>query len=110
MAEAFLKVMIDKLSSLIQEEIRLIMGVNSEMKKLSSILTTVEAVLEDAEDKQIESKPIRDWLRKLNCLAYEIDDIFDECEVMYPDSTTLRANSVATASAKSCIDTRLVGG
>ncbi|KAH6806833.1 hypothetical protein C2S51_027941 [Perilla frutescens var. frutescens] len=80
MAEAFLKVMIDKLSSLIQEEIGLIMGVDSEMKKLSSILTTVQAVLEDAEDKQIESKPIRDWLRKLNCLAYEIDDIFDECE------------------------------
>ncbi|KAL8521427.1 hypothetical protein ACS0TY_011809 [Phlomoides rotata] len=55
------------------------MGVNEEMKRLSSNLTTIQAVLEDAEEKQLESKPIRDWLRKLNDLAYEIDDVLDEC-------------------------------
>ncbi|XP_047954415.1 disease resistance protein RGA2-like [Salvia hispanica] len=49
------------------------------MKKLCSTLTTIQAVLEDAEDKQIQSKPIRDWLRKFTALAYEIDDILDEC-------------------------------
>ncbi|XP_047953775.1 putative disease resistance protein RGA1 [Salvia hispanica] len=72
MAEAFL-------SSLIKEEIVLILGVDNEMKKLCSTLTTIQAVLEDAEDKQIQSKPIRDWLQKLTTLAYEIDDILDEC-------------------------------
>ena len=55
------------------------MGVDDEMKKLCSTLTTIQAVLEDAEDKQIQSKPIRDWLQKLTALAYEIDDILDEC-------------------------------
>ncbi|XP_042050950.1 putative disease resistance protein RGA3 isoform X2 [Salvia splendens] len=79
MAEAFLKVVLDNLGSLIKEEIGLILGVDEEMQKLSSTLTTLQAVLEDAEDKQIESKPIRDWLQKLNVLAYEIDDILDEC-------------------------------
>ncbi|KAL1540406.1 hypothetical protein AAHA92_24763 [Salvia divinorum] len=79
MAEAFLKLVIDNLSSLIKEEIGLILGVNNEMEKLCSTLTTIQAVLEDAEDKQIESKPIRDWLQKLTALAYEIDDILDEC-------------------------------
>ncbi|KAG6400300.1 hypothetical protein SASPL_137126 [Salvia splendens] len=79
MAEAFLQVVLDNLSSLIKEEIGLILGVDVEMKKLGSTLTTIQAVLEDAEDKQLESRPIRDWLQKLTALAYEIDDILDEC-------------------------------
>ncbi|XP_047979571.1 disease resistance protein RGA2-like [Salvia hispanica] len=79
MAEAFLQLLLDNLSSLIKEEIGLILGVDDEMKKLCSTLTTIQAVLEDAEDKQIESKPIRNWLQKLTALAYEIDDILDEC-------------------------------
>ncbi|KAK4485086.1 hypothetical protein RD792_007694 [Penstemon davidsonii] len=55
------------------------MGVDEEMNKLSSTLTTIQAVLEDAEEKQLESKAIRNWLCKLNDLTYEIDDILDEC-------------------------------
>ncbi|KAL1547874.1 putative disease resistance protein RGA1 [Salvia divinorum] len=79
MAEAFLQVVLDNLASLIKEEIGLILGVDEEMHKLASTLTTLQAVLEDAEDKQLESRPIRDWLQKLSVLAYEIDDILDEC-------------------------------
>ncbi|KAK4489714.1 hypothetical protein RD792_000348 [Penstemon davidsonii] len=55
------------------------MGVDEEMNKLSSTLTTIQAVLEDAEEKQLEDKAIRNWLCKLNDLTYEIDDILDEC-------------------------------
>ncbi|XP_047981104.1 disease resistance protein RGA2-like isoform X1 [Salvia hispanica] len=79
MAEAFLQVLLDNLSSLLKEEIGLILGVDYEMKKLRSTLTTIQAVLEDAEDKQIKSKAIRQWLQKLTALAYEIDDILDDC-------------------------------
>ncbi|XP_042014544.1 disease resistance protein RGA2-like [Salvia splendens] len=79
MAEAFLRVLLDTLSSLIKKEIGLILGVNDEMKKLCRTFTAIQAVLEDAEDKQIESKPIRNWLEKLNAIAYEVDDILDEC-------------------------------
>ncbi|KAK6118644.1 hypothetical protein DH2020_047636 [Rehmannia glutinosa] len=79
MAEAFVGVVVENLGSLIKEEIGLIMGVDDEMNKLSSTLTTIQAVLEDAEQKQLESKPIQNWLCKLNDLVYEIDDILDEC-------------------------------
>ncbi|KAK6116767.1 hypothetical protein DH2020_049500 [Rehmannia glutinosa] len=79
MAEAFVEVVVENLGSLIKEEIGLIMGVDDEMNKLSSTLTTIQAVLEDAEQKQLESKPIQNWLCKLNDLVYEIDDILDEC-------------------------------
>ncbi|XP_047953777.1 putative disease resistance protein RGA3 [Salvia hispanica] len=79
MAEAFLQLVLDKLISLINREIGLILGVDNEMKKLCSTLTTIQAVLEDAVDKQTESKAIRNWLQKLNAIAYEVDDVLDEC-------------------------------
>ncbi|KAL7122809.1 hypothetical protein ACP275_01G067000 [Erythranthe tilingii] len=78
MAEAFLQIVLEKLSTLVEEEIGRITGVGEEMKKLSSTLTTIQAVVEDAEMKQIESKAIQNWLLKLNDLIYEIDDIMDE--------------------------------
>ncbi|KAI8530677.1 hypothetical protein RHMOL_Rhmol11G0078300 [Rhododendron molle] len=49
------------------------------MRKLSSTLSTIEAVLEDAEQKQLKDKAIQDWLRKLKGAAYEVDDILDDC-------------------------------
>ncbi|KAL9172054.1 hypothetical protein ABFS82_03G020200 [Erythranthe guttata] len=79
MAEASLNVLVGSLCSLIQAEIGLIIGVDEEMKKLSSTLTAIQAVLEDAEIKQLQSKSIHNWLVKLNDLAYDIDDILDEC-------------------------------
>ncbi|KAF7143536.1 hypothetical protein RHSIM_Rhsim05G0073000 [Rhododendron simsii] len=49
------------------------------MKKLSSTLSTIEAVLEDAERNHLEDSVVQDWLRKLKDAAYEVDDILDEC-------------------------------
>ncbi|KAK2633745.1 hypothetical protein Ddye_028537 [Dipteronia dyeriana] len=79
MADAFLQFMVRKLDSLIQKEFGLIWGVDQEMKKLSSLLSTIQAVLEDAEEKQITNKPLQNWLRKLKDAAYKVDDILDEC-------------------------------
>ncbi|KAL7122604.1 hypothetical protein ACP275_01G054700 [Erythranthe tilingii] len=79
MAEALVQIVLENLSSLIQGEIGLILGVDEEMNKLFSTLTTIQSVLEDAEMKQLESRPIQNWLLKLNDLTYEIDDILDEC-------------------------------
>ncbi|KAL8504982.1 hypothetical protein ACS0TY_016254 [Phlomoides rotata] len=79
MAETFFQVLIENLTSLIQDEIGLIMGVDAEMNKLSNNLTTLQKVLEDAEDKQFLSKSIQNWLSELNGISFEIEDILDEC-------------------------------
>ncbi|KAH6763706.1 hypothetical protein C2S51_014955 [Perilla frutescens var. frutescens] len=79
MAEALLQVLIEKLGSLIQNEIGLILGAEKEMKKLQSTLTTIQSVLEDAEVIQLRNKPIQIWLSKLNDAAFELEDILDEC-------------------------------
>ncbi|KAL8499107.1 hypothetical protein ACS0TY_022178 [Phlomoides rotata] len=83
MAEAFFKVLLENVSSLIKDEVGLIMGVDKEMKKLANTLTTIQKVLEDAEDKQFQSKAIQNWLSQLNGMAFEIEDLLDECNTEF---------------------------
>ncbi|KAI4353299.1 hypothetical protein L6164_002258 [Bauhinia variegata] len=78
MAEALLEVLLGNLNSLIQKEFGLFFGFKKEKKKLSSILTTICAVLEDAEEKQLSDRAIRDWLHKLKDAAHHLDDVLDE--------------------------------
>ncbi|XP_073138162.1 disease resistance protein RGA2-like [Henckelia pumila] len=80
MAEAaFLSILLVNLDKFVHREVGLIIGVEEEISKLSSTLTTIQTVLEDAATKKWESKAVRDWLRKVADLTYEIDDILDEC-------------------------------
>ncbi|XP_028116201.1 putative disease resistance protein RGA4 [Camellia sinensis] len=79
MAVPFLPFVLKNLNSLIQNEVGLLCGVNPEMTKLSSTLSTIQAVLEDAEQTQLQNKAIQTWLKELNDAAYEADDILDEC-------------------------------
>ncbi|KAJ8646482.1 hypothetical protein MRB53_008230 [Persea americana] len=72
------KVVFDKLVSLITEEHRLQSGVHKEMERLRSTLTTIEAVLEDAEEQQVEDKAVKHWLGEIEDAAYDADDILDE--------------------------------
>ncbi|KAF3449631.1 hypothetical protein FNV43_RR10362 [Rhamnella rubrinervis] len=84
MAEAFLNVVVENLNTLIQKELGLLWGVNKDMERLSSTLTTICAVLEDAEEKQLKEKAIKNWLEKLTDASYEVDDILDEFAMEAP--------------------------
>ncbi|KAJ8646475.1 hypothetical protein MRB53_008223 [Persea americana] len=75
---ALLQVVFDKLVSLIKEEQGMKWGVNKEMERLKSTLSTIQAVLEDAEEQQVEDKAVRNWLGKLKDAAYDADDMLDE--------------------------------
>jgi len=79
MAEAVIEVVLHNLSSLVQKELGLFLGVDRELKTLSSLLTTIKATLEDAEEKQFSNRAIKDWLHKLKDAAHVLDDILDEC-------------------------------
>ncbi|CDP19689.1 unnamed protein product [Coffea canephora] len=77
--EALLESLVKILNSpIIQEELRLLCGIETEIQKLSSLLSTTKAVIEDAEQKQFTDKAIQLWLQKLNLIAYEVDDILDD--------------------------------
>ncbi|KAK9086513.1 hypothetical protein Syun_028907 [Stephania yunnanensis] len=92
MAELVLKPVADFLISLAKTEIGLAWGVKNEVRMLSSALTTIGAVVADAELKQLNNKAIQQWLIKLNHAAYDALDVFDdlaidEPELLQPDPT-----------------------
>ncbi|XP_043714810.1 putative disease resistance protein RGA1 [Telopea speciosissima] len=79
MVDAVLRVVLQNINSLLQQEFGLVWGVDREMRRLSDILITIRDVLEDAEMKQFKDKAIKSWLKKLKDAAYDADDILDEC-------------------------------
>ncbi|PPD79767.1 hypothetical protein GOBAR_DD23289 [Gossypium barbadense] len=48
-----------------------------QLKQWQSILPDIQAVLDDAEEKQIKNEGVKKWLEDLQDLAYDVDDIFD---------------------------------
>ncbi|KAL4628363.1 hypothetical protein ACB092_05G232500 [Castanea dentata] len=47
-------------------------------RELKGNLRTVQAVLNDAEKKQVTDETVKVWLEKLNNVCYEIEDVVDE--------------------------------
>ncbi|XP_058079735.1 putative disease resistance protein RGA3 isoform X2 [Magnolia sinica] len=82
MAEAvvsgILQLVIEKLASPILEKCELFWGFHKEMENLRSRLSTIQALLEDAEEQPVKSKALQNWLGKLKDVVYDADDILDE--------------------------------
>ncbi|XP_040961089.1 putative disease resistance RPP13-like protein 1 [Gossypium hirsutum] len=51
---------------------------HQQLKQWQSILPDIQAVLDDAEEKQIKNMGVKKWLEDLQDLAYDADDILDE--------------------------------
>ncbi|XP_058078550.1 disease resistance protein RGA2-like [Magnolia sinica] len=82
MAEAFLsalvETMVENLNSLLLQQFQTARGVKKELGKLKSMLSTIYAVLRDADKQQVKSDALMDWLMKLKDVAYDADDLIDE--------------------------------
>ncbi|XVE68898.1 hypothetical protein DITRI_Ditri09bG0106400 [Diplodiscus trichospermus] len=83
MAEAFLsaslQVLFERMAS--REVMDFIMGKKLEeglLKKLKPTLMSVKAVLDDAENKQIASPNVRNWIDELKIAVYDAEDLLDE--------------------------------
>ncbi|GMP42116.1 hypothetical protein CsSME_00011960 [Camellia sinensis var. sinensis] len=76
-AGPIVKTVLGLASSLITQKYQLLQGVEGDIKKLSSKLTAIQSVLEDAEEKQLDNRPLRDWLGKLKEAAYDAHDILE---------------------------------
>ncbi|XP_028554925.1 putative disease resistance protein RGA3 isoform X1 [Dendrobium catenatum] len=51
-----------------------------DFQRIMRMLPRIEAVLEDAEEREIQDRSVKLWLSELRCLAYDIDDVIDEYE------------------------------
>ncbi|OMP08978.1 hypothetical protein COLO4_05932 [Corchorus olitorius] len=68
---------IGKLGSLALQQIALWWNLNDDLDDLKSIVSTVKAVLLDAEEKSVASHGVKDWLEKLKD-AHDADDLFND--------------------------------
>uniref|UniRef100_A0A803LU46 Uncharacterized protein n=1 Tax=Chenopodium quinoa TaxID=63459 RepID=A0A803LU46_CHEQI len=53
-------------------------GFKARLEKLNNTINTLKDVLLDAENKQADSRAVRDWLERLTAVVYAADDLFDE--------------------------------
>ncbi|KAL5701292.1 hypothetical protein ACHQM5_026642 [Ranunculus cassubicifolius] len=100
----FLGVLFDNLSSLIQKQVGLLWGLDKEMTKLSSTLSTIRDVLEDAEEKQLTNKAIVNWLMKIKDASYDADDILDEWATQVIQLQSRRRHKQVCHSLLSCFN------
>ncbi|PRQ20591.1 putative leucine-rich repeat domain, L domain-containing protein [Rosa chinensis] len=82
MAEALISVLLEQLASVVFEHtkqaVTLVLNAEEDVHSFSSNLKAIQAVLEDAEKKQVMEARVRDWLQKLKDVSYEMDDVLDE--------------------------------
>lgn len=83
MTDVFISQLIEQLTLLmkqqIEKEYKLVVGVSKEVRKLKSTLQSVQAVLVDAEKRQVkEAETVKVWLGNLKNISYDMDDVLSE--------------------------------
>ncbi|XP_030923809.1 putative disease resistance protein RGA3 [Quercus lobata] len=78
MAETVISVVLGKLIPVATEQISLVWGFEEQLKELQDSLTTIQAVLADAERRQVKEEFVKLWMRRLKDVAYDVDDVLDE--------------------------------
>jgi Leucine-rich repeat (LRR) protein len=80
LASGIAQKILEKLGSLVHEELRLVLVIKSELTELEGTVTTIKAVLLDAEEKQASNLALSIWLRQLKDILYDAEDVLDEVE------------------------------
>ncbi|KAH9668881.1 hypothetical protein KPL70_021557 [Citrus sinensis] len=82
MVDAIVSPLLEQLISISYEEakqqVRLVAGVGKQVKKLTSNLRAIQAVLNDAEQRQVKEESVRLWLDQLKEASYDMEDVLDE--------------------------------
>ena len=82
MAESLVSALLEQFASIVawevEQEIRLVVGVDKEVQKLERNLQTIKAVLDDAEKRQLKEEAVKLWLKNLKDASYEMDNVLDE--------------------------------
>ncbi|KAL4614440.1 hypothetical protein ACB092_07G055200 [Castanea dentata] len=82
MADAILygvvRKIIESLGSSTLQQVGSIWGFKDDLEKMSNTVSTIQAVLEDAEDQQVQNRQVRDWLMKLRETVFDADDLLSE--------------------------------
>ncbi|XP_034679347.1 putative disease resistance protein RGA4 isoform X2 [Vitis riparia] len=69
---------LSSLGSSVVQKIGSMYGVRRELTKLEETLGTLKAVLLDAEDHLEKSHAVKDWVKRLKGVVYDVDDLLDD--------------------------------
>ncbi|GFQ00716.1 putative disease resistance protein rga3 [Phtheirospermum japonicum] len=75
---ATIQVLLENLLTLSKEQIGLLRNFKKDLEKLQKTFSKVKAFLDDAEKKQVTDGAVKIWLRELEALAFEADNVFDD--------------------------------
>ncbi|KAM5578453.1 putative disease resistance protein RGA4 [Rosa sericea] len=82
MAEALVSFLVQQLGSFtfqhVEQHVKLVVNVKKEVATLTLNLEAIQAVLADAERRQVKETNVRRWLNNLKEVSYKIDDVVDE--------------------------------
>ncbi|KAL0431314.1 UNVERIFIED_CONTAM: putative disease resistance protein RGA3 [Sesamum radiatum] len=76
--DSAVQVLVEKLIAIASEEIGLIFGVKKELASLKDSLTRIQAFLNDASKRQVAEEAAKSWLKDLESIAYEAENLLDE--------------------------------
>ncbi|PWA65467.1 NBS-LRR resistance-like protein [Artemisia annua] len=77
-ASSLIEIIFQKLANEAFKQVARAQGIQSELKKLTRTLSQIQALLNDASQKEITDEAVQQWLNDLRHLAYEIDDVLDD--------------------------------
>ncbi|KAL2530419.1 putative disease resistance protein RDL5 [Forsythia ovata] len=69
---------LEKLLAIAAEEFNLVRGFKQDLDNLTDSLRSIKAVLKDADRHQVNDETVKLWLKKLEDVAYDADDVLDE--------------------------------
>ncbi|KAK4564549.1 hypothetical protein RGQ29_006573 [Quercus rubra] len=69
---------IETLGSSTLKQIGSIWGVKDDLRKMKNTISTIQAVLQDAEEQQDKNHQVKDWLMKLRDAVFDADDLLSE--------------------------------
>ncbi|XP_022721419.1 putative disease resistance protein RGA3 isoform X2 [Durio zibethinus] len=84
MAKLIVSAVLEKLGSLImipeeiKHKVRVALVLEEEIQKMAANFQDIQSLLQDAEAKQLKDANVRNWLKKLKDVAYDVDDVLDE--------------------------------
>ncbi|RVW84820.1 putative disease resistance protein RGA4 [Vitis vinifera] len=102
---SFLGVLIDKLIASPLLEYARRKKVDTTLQEWRRTLTHIEAVLDDAENKQIREKAVEVWLDDLKSLAYDIEDVVDEFDTEAKQRSLTEGHQASTCKVRKLIPT-----
>ncbi|XP_031269046.1 putative disease resistance protein RGA4 [Pistacia vera] len=79
-----------KIGSLVGRQVSLLWNLESDLRRLEGTLSSIKAVISDAEKKQACNDQLRDWLRKLKDVLLDAEDVLEEFEFQAPKREVVR--------------------